>query len=183
MAQGQQIETKTQTATATFAGGCFWCMEKPFDATKGVVSTTSGYTGGLEKNVTYKQVSAGKTGHTEALQVVYDPRIVNYETLLNVYWRNVDPFDVGGQFCDRGQQYRPEIFVYNEEQKKLAEKSKRAMAQELGRPIVVAITDASTFYDAEGYHQDYYKKNPLRYGYYRFACGRDRRLESIWGEK
>ncbi|MPZ56280.1 MAG: peptide-methionine (S)-S-oxide reductase MsrA [Rhizobiales bacterium] len=168
-------------AVATFAGGCFWCMEPPYDKTDGVVSTTSGYIGGRTPNPSYEQIGSGGTGHTEGVQVVYDPKKVSYGKLLDVYWRNVDPFDGRGQFCDKGSQYRPEIFAHNEEQKKLAAASKAAVEQRLKRPVAVKVTSASTFYVAEDYHQDYYRKNPVRYKFYRYNCGRDARLEVVWG--
>lgn len=172
------------TAVATFAGGCFWCMEGPFDKLQGVVSTTSGYTGGHTKNPTYKQTSTGRTGHTEAVQIVYDPSLIGYEKLLDVFWHNIDPTTPDQQFCDRGSQYRSEIFYHNEEQKQLAEASKAALDRNkpFNDPIVTEISKASTFYAAEDYHQDYYKKNPIRYRYYRHGCGRDKRLEQLWGE-
>jgi peptide-methionine (S)-S-oxide reductase len=170
-----------ELAKATFAGGCFWCMEPPFDALDGVVSTTSGYTGGHTANPTYEQVSAGKTGHTEAVEIVYDPRKVTYARLLEVFWRNIDPLTANAQFCDAGSQYRAGIFVHDATQRKLAEASKEAAAQRLQKPIVTEITAASQFWPAEEYHQDYYKKNPIRYKFYRTSCGRDRRLEAIWG--
>ena len=170
-----------ELAKATFAGGCFWCMEPPFDALDGVVSTTSGYTGGHTANPTYEQVSAGKTGHTEAVEIVYDPRKVTYARLLEVFWRNIDPLTANAQFCDTGSQYRSGIFVHDATQRKLAEASKDAAAQRLQKPIVTEITAASQFWPAEEYHQDYYKKNPIRYKFYRTSCGRDRRLEAIWG--
>ena len=170
-----------ELAKATFAGGCFWCMEPPFDALDGVVSTTSGYTGGHTANPTYEQVSAGKTGHTEAVEIVYDPRKVTYARLLDVFWRNIDPLTANAQFCDAGSQYRAGIFVHDATQRKLAEASKEAAAQRLQKPIVTEITAASQFWPAEEYHQDYYKKNPIRYKFYRTSCGRDRRLEAIWG--
>lgn len=169
--------------TAIFAGGCFWCMEPPFDKLPGVESTTSGYIGGRVDNPTYEQVSAGRTGHAEAVQVKYDPTRVSYSTLLEVYWRNVDPVAVDRQFCDVGDQYRSAIFTLGDEQRRLAEASKRNL-QESGRfeqPIATQINAASKFYPAETYHQDYYHKNPIRYKYYRFACGRDQRLEQLWG--
>ena len=171
------------TATAVFAGGGFWCMEPPFDKLPGVVATTSGYTGGQKINPTYQEVSAGDTGHIEAVQITYDPKQVSYEKLLEVFWRNVDPLDKGGQFCDRGNTYTSAIFYQNEEQKRLAEQSKAAIEKKLGKPVVTAIRPAATFYAAEDYHQDYYKKNPLRYKYYRYSCGRDQRLEELWGRK
>jgi peptide-methionine (S)-S-oxide reductase len=170
-----------ELAKATFAGGCFWCMEPPFDALDGVVSTTSGYTGGHTANPTYEQVSAGKTGHAEAVEIVYDPRKVTYARLLEVFWRNIDPLTANAQFCDTGNQYRSAIFAHDAAQRRLAEASKDAVAQRLKKPIVTEITAASQFWPAEEYHQDYYKKNPIRYKFYRTSCGRDRRLEAIWG--
>jgi peptide-methionine (S)-S-oxide reductase len=173
-----------ERATATFAGGCFWCMEPPFDELEGVVSTTSGYTGGQRENPTYEEVSAGGTGHAEAVQIVYDPNVVSYTRLLEVFWRNVDPLDPGGQFCDRGNQYRTAIFYHSDEQRQQAESSKAALesAHALPGKIVTEIVPAGAFYPAEDYHQDYYERNPIRYTFYRFNCGRDRRLESLWGE-
>lgn len=169
--------------TAIFAGGCFWCMEPPFDKLNGVVSTTSGYTGGQVANPTYKQVSAGGTGHTEAVRVIYDPRKVSYQQLLNVFWPNIDPLVKDRQFCDVGSQYRSGIFVRNAEQRRLAEASKRALERSgrFDQPIVTEITDATAFYPAEEYHQDYYQKNPVRYKFYRTGCGRDKRLKQLWG--
>ncbi|MBL8659294.1 MAG: peptide-methionine (S)-S-oxide reductase MsrA [Rhodospirillales bacterium] len=166
---------------AVFAGGCFWCMVHPFDEIEGVKSVTSGYTGGTLANPTYEQVSAGGTGHLESVEVVFDPAKVGYQTLLDVYWRNIDPFDSGGQFCDRGASYRSAIFVANDEQRAAAEASKRALQQRFGQPIATDIRPAGPFYRAETYHQDYYKKNPLRYRFYRYNCGRDARLEAVWG--
>ena len=176
--------SKDGHALATFAGGCFWCMEPPYDKLDGVLATTSGYTGGRTVDPTYKEVSAGGTGHAEAVQVTYDPAKVSYEQLLEVFWRNVDPLDAGGQFCDRGDQYRTGIFVHDEEQQRLAEASKRQL-EDSGRfeqPIVTEIVAAGPFYPAEDYHQDYYEKNPLRYNFYRRNCGRDQRLAEVWGE-
>ncbi len=172
------------TSVATFAGGCFWCMEGPFDKLQGVISTTSGYTGGHTKNPTYKQTSTGGTGHTEAVQIVYDPEQVSYEKLLDVFWHNIDPTTPDQQFCDRGSQYRSEIFYHDDEQKQLAEASKSTLEKNkpFNAPIITQVTKASTFYAAEDYHQDYYKKNPIRYRYYRHGCGRDKRLEQLWGE-
>ena len=169
---------------ATFAGGCFWCMEPPFDAVPGVFSTTSGYAGGRVKNPTYEQVSSGGTGHAEVVQVVYDPARIRYERLLEVFWRNVDPLDAGGQFCDRGRQYRTAIFFEGETQKGAAEESKRRLeaSGRLSGPIVTEITPLETFYPAEEYHQDFHRKSPIRYKTYRFGCGRDRRLEALWGK-
>ena len=168
-------------ARATFASGCFWCTEADFDKVPGVVSTTSGYTGGRIRNPTYQQVSAGGTGHVESVQVAFDPSVVTYEQLLEVYWHNVDPFTAHRQFCDYGEQYRPVIWVHDPAQRRAAEASKAAVEQRLGRQVVVAIEDAPPFYRAEEYHQDYYAKNPVRYKYYRWGCGRDARLAEIWG--
>ena len=170
---------------AIFAGGCFWCMEPPFDKLDGVVSTTSGYIGGHKNNPTYQQVSAGDTGHAEAVQVVYDPAKVSYEELLEVFWRNIDPTTPDRQFCDRGSQYRAGIFYHGEEQRALAQASKRALEQDkpFGAPIVTKLVPAGRFYPAEDHHQDYYEKNPLRYKFYRFNCGRDQRLDELWGDK
>lgn len=168
---------------ATFAGGCFWCMEPPFDALDGVFSVESGYTGGFKKHPTYKQVYMGETGHTEAIQVVYDPEKITYEKLLEVFWHNIDPTSGDGQFCDRGNSYRPEIFYQNDEQKQLATASKK-MLEDSGRfkTIAVNITKASVFYPAEDYHQEYYKKNPEHYKQYREGCRRDARLRKLWGD-
>lgn len=172
-------------AKATFAGGCFWCMEGPFDRLDGVVSTTSGYTGGEKKNPTYEEVSAGGTGHAESVQVIYDPKKVSYEKLLYVYWRNVDPTVKNQQFCDHGNQYRTAIFYHDEAQRKAAEESKTALeaAKKLPGPIQTEIVQAGAFWPAEDYHQDYYIKNPIRYKYYRNGCGRDARLDRLWGSE
>ena len=172
-------------SVATFAAGCFWCVEPPYDKTEGVVSTTSGYTGGKVAGVTYRQIGMGGTGHTEAVRVVYDPAKVGYDKLLEIYWRNVDPLDAKGQFCDTGEPYRPAIFVHDEEQRRLAEASKAALAASgrFKQPIAVAIEPAADFWIAEDYHQDYYLKNPAKYAYYRWGCGRDARLEELWGKK
>jgi peptide-methionine (S)-S-oxide reductase len=172
------------TAKAIFAGGCFWCMEHPFDVLPGVVSTTSGYIGGQKKNPTYEEVSSGRTGHTEAVQVVYDPKKVTYEKLLDVFWHNIDPTVKDQQFCDHGSQYRSGIFYTDDEQKRLAETSKAALDRNkpFSAAIVTEITRASEFYPAEDYHQDFYLKNPLRYKYYRSGCGRDARLKQLWGK-
>ncbi len=179
------VERPEVTETATFAGGCFWCMEKPFDQIPGVFETISGYTGGALEDPSYGQVSSGQTGHAEAVQVVYDPKTVSYETLLDTFWTNVDPVDSGGQFCDRGSQYRTEIFYHSAAQKNAAEASKQALteSQTLNRPIVTPITQVTEFYPAEDYHQDYYLKNPLHYKAYRFSCGRDQRLAKVWGKE
>jgi peptide-methionine (S)-S-oxide reductase len=173
-----------QVQTATFAGGCFWCMEPPFDGLGGVLSTTSGYIGGHKENPTYEQVSSGLTGHTEAIQIKFDASKISYEELLAVFWKNIDPTTADRQFCDTGSQYRSAIFYHNDEQKKAVEKSLEDLQQSkpFNGDIVTEISPASTFYPAEDYHQDYYLKNPLRYKYYRFACGRDKRLEILWGD-
>jgi peptide-methionine (S)-S-oxide reductase len=171
----------TPPAKATFAGGCFWCMEPPYDELEGVISTISGYTGGTKKNPTYEQVSAGTTGHTEAVEVTYDPKKVSYEKLLDVFWRNIDPLTANAQFCDSGSQYRSAIFYHDQTQKTLAEASKRRLQDRFKQPIVTEIVRASEFYPAEDYHQDYYKKNPIRYKIYRYGCGRDSRLQELWG--
>lgn len=170
-------------ATATFAGGCFWCMEPPFDELKGVISTTSGYTGGHTPSPTYEEVSTGTTGHAEAVQVQYDPQIISYAELLNVFWKNIDPTTADRQFCDRGNQYRAGIFYRNEEERELAQKSKQAIEQSktFQEPIVTEIAPASEFYPAEDYHQDFYINNPFRYKFYRVGCGRDARLAELWG--
>lgn len=170
-----------QTKTAVFAGGCFWCMEKPFDQLNGVLETTSGFSGGHVRNPSYSAVSSGGTGHIEVIEVRYDPSVISYAQLLGTYWRNVDPVDGGGQFCDRGATYRPAIFVANAQERAGAEASKQSIARSLGKNIAVEIIDAAPFYPAEAYHQDYYKKNPIRYNYYRTSCGRDARLREVWG--
>jgi len=171
--------------TATLAGGCFWCMEAPFDKLPGVVSVMPGYIGGHVKNPTYEQVSAGGTGHAEAVQIVYDPARIGYDKLLEIFWRNIDPTVRNRQFCDIGSQYRTGIFYHGEEQRLLAVKSKEALekTKPFRGPIVTEITAAGEFYPAEEYHRQYYKKNPLRYNYYRSACGRDNRLKELWGDK
>ncbi|MEJ2602991.1 MAG: peptide-methionine (S)-S-oxide reductase MsrA [Gammaproteobacteria bacterium] len=169
-------------AVATFAGGCFWCMEPPYDELEGVESTVSGFMGGHVENPSYEQVVRGGTGHAEVVQVTYDPAVVSYEKLLEVYWHNVDPFDGGGQFCDRGPSYRPIIFYHDNAQEGAARQSGERMEERFDREIAVEITPAGEFYPAEDYHQDYYEKNPVRYKYYRWRCGRDERLEEVWGE-
>jgi peptide-methionine (S)-S-oxide reductase len=171
-------------AKATFAGGCFWCMEPPYDKLDGVVSTTSGYIGGRTQNPTYEAVSAGGTGHAEAVEIVYDPAKVSYAKLLDVFWRNIDPTVRNRQFCDVGDQYRSAIFYHGAEQKRLAEASKAALAKSkpFPQPIVTEIVPAGVFTAAEAYHQDYYLKNPVRYKFYRYRCGRDQRLEELWGK-
>jgi len=171
-------------ATAVFAGGCFWCMEEVFEQVEGVISVTSGYTGGLKKNPTYEQVSSGITGHAEAIEVLYDPVKVGYGKLLEVFWRNVDPTTPNQQFCDIGSQYRSAIFYQDETQKRLAEDSKKAV--EASKPfqgdIATQIVPASEFYPAEDYHQNFYKKNPFRYKFYKYNCGRAQRLAELWGK-
>lgn len=173
-----------QYAKAIFAGGCFWCMEPPFDKIDGVISTTSGYTGGHKPNPTYEEVSAGGTGHTEAIEILYDPSKVSYASLLKVYWKNSDPTTSDRQFCDHGNQYRPVIYYSNEEERQLIEDSKKEIESTKSFPenIVTEISPVSEFYPAEDYHQDYYQKNPVRYKFYRYSCGRDQRLEELWGE-
>jgi len=170
-------------AVATFAGGCFWCMEPPFDKLPGVISTTSGYMGGKKRYPTYEEVSAGWTGHTEVVQVAYDPAKVSYDKLLEVFWRNIDPTVKDKQFCDEGSQYRTAIFVHDDSQLKAAEASKAALdkTKPFKDAIVTPIQLAGEFWPAEDYHQDYYLKNPVRYGYYRTGCGRDARLKQLWG--
>jgi peptide-methionine (S)-S-oxide reductase len=173
-----------ETGVAIFAGGCFWCMEPPFDKLDGVLSTTSGYTGGKQVNPTYKQVSSGRTNHREAIRVEYDPKRVSYEQLLEVFWVNIDPLDGRGQFCDKGPHYTSAIYAVDEEQLAAAQASKSALESEgkLNGDIKTEILSATPFYDAEDYHQDYYTKNPVRYNYYRWGCGRDARLKKLWGE-
>jgi peptide-methionine (S)-S-oxide reductase len=170
---------------ATFAGGCFWCMEQPFDKLPGVVSVTSGYAGGHKKNPTYEEVSAGGTGHAESVQIIYDPAKVSYEKLLSVFWHNIDPTTRDRQFCDAGNQYRSAVFYHNEEQHRLVLHSKAQLekTKPFRGPVVTEIVQAAEFYPAEEYHQDYYKKNPIRYKFYRTSCGRDQRLRELWGSE
>lgn len=172
-------------ATATLAGGCFWCMEPPFEKLAGVLSVTSGYTGGHKLDPTYEEVSAGETGHAESVQVVYDSTQISYAQLLEVFWHNIDPLAANRQFCDAGTQYRSAIFYHNEEQRRLAEASKQKLEQSgrFDRPIVTEIVAATKFYPAEEYHQDFYKKNSFHYKTYRAGCGRDRRLKELWGDE
>jgi len=176
-------EDESRAKTATFAGGCFWCMEPAFDKLPGVVSVTVGYTGGRTKNPTYEEVSAGGTGHAESVQIIYDPSKITYAKLLDVFWRNIDPTVKDRQFCDVGNQYRSSIFYHDEEQKELAEESKKELeeSKRFPGPIYTEIAPASQFYPAEEYHQQYYKKNPVRYKFYRWNCGRDARLLELWG--
>ena len=177
--------TDEHNEIAIFAGGCFWCMEPPFDKLDGVISTTSGYTSGHKKNPTYKEVSAGITGHTEAIQIIFDPKQISYAELLQVFWRNIDPVAVDRQFCGRGAQYRSGIYYHDTAQEQAARQSLQQLEQ--NKPfegeITTEIVAATKFYPAEEYHQDYYIKNPLRYKYYRYSCGRDKRLSELWGEK
>jgi peptide-methionine (S)-S-oxide reductase len=181
-AMGQGIEPQ-RSAIATFAGGCFWCVESDFDKVDGVISTTSGYTGGHTANPSYEQVSHGGIGHAEAVEIAYDPAKVSYKKLLDVFWHNIDPLAKDRQFCDHGDQYRSAIFYHDEEQRALAEASKAAVEKRFEQPVATQIVPAGAFYKAEEYHQDYYKKNPIRYKFYRFNCGRDARLEELWGKK
>jgi peptide-methionine (S)-S-oxide reductase len=183
LVSAQTAESST-SAKAIFAGGCFWCMEEAFEEVPGVLSVTSGYTGGHVPNPTYDQVSAGKTGHAEAIEVLYDPAKVSYSTLLEVFWHNIDPLTPNAQFCDHGSQYRAGIFYHTAEQQKLADASKQALmdSQRFNTPIVTEITMATMFYPAEEYHQDYYKKNPFRYKFYKYNCGRVQRLKELWGK-
>ena len=179
---GPSGATNGGPAIATFAGGCFWCMEHPYDELKGVISTTVGYTGGHVKNPSYEQVSAGGTGHAESIEVAYNPEKISYQKLLSVFWYNIDPLTKDAQFCDSGHQYRSAIFYHNEEQKRLAEQSKQQLEQSgrFDQSIVTEIVKAGPFYPAEDYHQNYYLKNPLSYKFYRYTCGRDQRLEELW---
>jgi peptide-methionine (S)-S-oxide reductase len=169
---------------ATFAGGCFWCMEPAFDKLEGVKSVVSGYTGGHKTNPTYEEVSSGATGHAESVEITYDPAVISYSKLLDVFWHNIDPTAKDRQFCDTGSQYRSAIFYHSEEQKRLAEASKKALEQSkrFPGPIYTEIVPATAFYPAEEYHQKYYQKNPIRYKYYRYSCGRDQRLKELWGK-
>ncbi|MCC6713519.1 MAG: peptide-methionine (S)-S-oxide reductase MsrA [Candidatus Dadabacteria bacterium] len=169
---------------ATFAGGCFWCIEPPFDKMDGVIDTIAGYTGGTVKNPTYREVSTGTTGHAEAVEIIFDPEVVSYDELLDVYWLNIDPTDAGGQFADRGSQYRPEIFYHSEAQRKAAEASKKKLGEsgKFSDPVVVGITEAAEFYPAEEYHQSYYKKNELKYKMYKYGSGRQSFIDKHGGE-
>ncbi|MCK6428422.1 MAG: peptide-methionine (S)-S-oxide reductase MsrA [Burkholderiaceae bacterium] len=185
LAQAQSAAPAPAVAKATFAGGCFWCVEADFDRIEGVLLTTSGYIGGRVADPTYEQVSAGGTGHAEAVEVVFDPRKVSYAQLVDYFWRTVDPTVKDRQFCDVGSQYRTGIFVHDEAQRRVAEASKSALerTKPFKAPIVTEIAPATTFYPAEEYHQDYYRKNPIRYKFYRANCGRDARLKQLWGEQ
>ncbi|SEK93738.1 peptide-methionine (S)-S-oxide reductase MsrA [Halomonas daqiaonensis] len=172
-----------ETASAVFAGGCFWCIEEAYDQVEGVKATTSGYSGGNTEDPTYEQVTGGDTGHAEVVKVDYDPDQVDYETLLHVFWRNIDPFAVDRQFCDKGSSYRSALFPMDAEQRELAEASKESVAERFDQPIATEINDFEAFYPAEAYHQDYYIENPVRYRFYKSACGRVERLEEVWGEE
>ena len=176
---------RSETAYATLAGGCFWCMEADFEKIEGVLSVTSGYTGGTEANPTYKQVSAGITGHTEAVRIVFDPTVISFGELLSIFWHSIDPTVSDRQFCDVGSQYRSAIFYHDDAQLETAQRSKAELEESkpFPAPIVTEITAATAFYPAEAYHQDYSKKKPRRYAYYRKGCGRDRRIAELWGEK
>lgn len=180
-----QPKQEASVEKATFAGGCFWCMEKPFDHIAGVLSTTVGYSGGHLDNPSYEDVSGGSSGHIEAIQIEYDPSKTSYPKLLEVFWKNIDPLDGGGQFCDRGDQYRSAIFYHDQKQKELATKSKSDLKNDksLEGAIATELIAAAKFYPAEDYHQNYYKRNPLRYRFYRSRCGRDKRLSSLWGNE
>jgi len=171
-------------AKAYFAGGCFWCMEEAFEKVEGVTAVISGYMGGTVANPNYEQVSAGRTGHAESVEVTYDPSKVTYQKLLDAFWRNIDPLTPNAQFCDHGEQYRSAVFYGTEEEKRLAEESKQTIerSKRFSRPIVTQIVGATTFYPAEEYHQDFYKKNPIRYKFYKYNCGRAQRLEDLWGK-
>jgi peptide-methionine (S)-S-oxide reductase len=177
-----QGTAQPERAVATFAGGCFWCTEADFDKVPGVVSTTSGYTGGRVANPDYYQVSAGGTGHAESVEVVYDPSKVSYQTLLDYFWHHIDPLAKDRQFCDVGAQYRTAIFYRTEEERKLAEASKKEVEAKLKNKVETEIVPAGPFYQAEEYHQDFYLKNPTKYKFYRWNCGRDQRLEELWGK-
>ena len=184
MSPGSSAHDRSQYAKATFAGGCFWCMEEVFEKVEGIVSVVSGYAGGQVDNPTYEEVSAGGTGHTESIEVTYDPSKVTYEDLLDVFWRNVDPTTPNAQFCDHGSQYRTAIFYHNETQKQLIDESRERIdvSKTFPESIVTEVLPASAFYIAEDYHQDFYTKNPIRYKYYKWNCGRTRRLEQLWGK-
>jgi len=175
------VSAQSRTSTAVFAGGCFWCTESDFDHIAGVTETLSGYTGGRTRNPTYEQVSAGNTGHIEAVRIVYDPSRVSYATLVERFFRTIDPLDAGGQFCNRGDQYRSAIFVANAAERRIAEAAKARAARQLGRPIATEILPRGVFYRAEAYHQNYYTRNSVRYRFYRWNCGRDARIEAVWG--
>ncbi|ODN69014.1 peptide-methionine (S)-S-oxide reductase MsrA [Methylobrevis pamukkalensis] len=176
-------QAEAAEAKAVFAGGCFWCVESDFDHVPGVLATISGYIGGSGETATYKQVSAGGTGHYEAVEITYDPAVVSYETLVHTFFRTVDPLDPSGQFCDRGESYRTAIFAAGKKDRAVAEAEKAVAEKTLGKKVATPILPAATFYPAEDYHQDYYLKNPIRYKYYRTRCGRDQRVRAIWGDE
>ncbi len=167
---------------AVFAGGCFWCVEEAFDKLPGVLATTSGYTGGTVENPTYQDVSAGSTGHFEAVKVEYDPSKVTFDRLLETFWQNIDPFDAAGQFCDKGDSYKSAVFIENDQERQLAEAGTARISEQFKMPVATQVLQEQVFYPAEDYHQDYYKVNPVRYKYYKWGCGRAQRLEEIWGE-
>jgi methionine-S-sulfoxide reductase len=183
MSPGAFAQEKASFKSAILAGGCFSCMEQPFERLDGVVSVVSGYTGGFIKDPSYKQVSSGSTGHYEAVKITYNPEVISYDALLEVFWRNIDPFDDSGQFCDKGAQYKAAIFYSYDEEKEKAEASKLKMTSELDQQIVTEILPAKEFYEAEEYHQDYYLKKPYRYKFYRGGCGRDKRLKQVWDDQ
>lgn len=170
------------TSTATFAGGCFWCMEEPFEKLDGVISVTAGYTGGSTESPTHETVSAGAAGHVESVEIVFDPSRIAYRRLLEVFWHNIDPLTPGGQFCDRGRQYRTAIFFHDDDQRRVAEDSRRRVEETLHAPVVTELAPAVAFHAAEKYHQDFYRKNPVEYHRYRSKCGRDARLRELWGK-
>lgn len=178
-----EVMANEETSSAVFGGGCFWCVEEAFDKVEGVVSTTSGYSGGHVENPSYQQVVDGDTGHVEVVKIEYDPEAVDYAELLHVFWRNVDPFAENRQFCDEGESYRSVIFTIGDEQRELAEASRSELAARFDREIATEINDFEAFYPAEEYHQDYYRKNPVRYNFYKSACGREERLEEVWGDE
>lgn len=180
---GPVSAAENEKQVAVFAGGCFWCVESDFDKVPGVVSTTSGYIGGSSATANYKTVTSGGTGHREAVKIVYDPKKVSYKRLLHVFWRSVDPTDNGGQFCDRGESYKTGVYTTSDSQRKIALASKKEAAQALGKTIVTPVVAAGKFYSAEGYHQNYYNKNPVRYKVYRYGCGRDAKIRSLWGSQ
>lgn len=173
--------TEGDFEVALFAGGCFWCLESAFDPVPGVKSAVSGYAGGAEQHPTYKQVSRGRTGHTEVVRVVYDPKVLSYEDVIHIFWTNIDPFDGRGQFCDKGSQYRPAVFPMSPEQRTIAEATMATLSKKLGKPFAVTIEDKGVFWEAEGYHQDFWRTNELHYLRYRAGCGRDARLKAVWG--
>jgi peptide-methionine (S)-S-oxide reductase len=183
--QAAPVAVDAKPRNVILAGGCFWCMEEPFETVDGVLRVQAGYAGGGVHNPTYKQVSSGVTGHMEVVQVTYDPSKVNFPTLLEIYWRNIDPFDTLGQFCDKGDQYKSAIFVESPQERRVAESARDSLRDRFGMPLATEIRDAkeATFYPAEPEHQDYYKKHPIRYKFYRGSCKRDKRLNAVWGDE